>query len=185
VVTAFIAVVVQLFFINRAWQLSGKKYIIALPLLALTIGALASMLGLTIKLSQQPTFERLAELKNFANGFGISAPICDFAITAVLIYFLRSFRQGFSRSDGIIRKLILFTLSTGLLTSLCAVCNVITLAVAPTKLTYGLFFGNLPKLYSNSLFALLNARDMIQERTPVTADGTSLSRHAVPDTRDR
>ena len=65
-----------------------------------------------------------------------------------------------------IKRLILFTLSTGLLTSLCAVGNVIAvrkllgyslgygaykshfsqLAAEPKNLTYGIFFGSLPLL---------------------------------------
>jgi len=84
-----------------------------------------------------------------------------------------------------IQKLTLFALTTGLLPSLSAVATLATLVAAPTTLIYGVFFWNVSKLYSNSLFATLNARDMIRERTPVRSDGTSLGRHVDHDSPER
>jgi len=143
------------------------------------MAALGTLLAFTVELSREPTFTRLAQLKGLANSSGILAAICDVTIAAILIYFLIQSRRGFSRSDTIIRKLIAFTLSTGLLTSLCALCTIIALSLAPTKLIYGFFFANLSKLYSNSLFATLNARDAIQERSTFRTDGTSLGHHVA------
>lgn len=181
VITAFTIFLVQLFFIMRAWRMSGNNFVVTVLLLLCSVVTLATLLAFTFELSRQPTFQRLVQLKNLANSAGISAAICDVAIAVVLIYYLYSSRKGFSRSDSIIKKLILFSLTTGLLTSLCAVCSMIALAVAPSKLTYALFFVNITKLYCNSLLAALNVRDAIRDRTVVPTEGTSLGYHAFLD----
>ncbi|KAJ7826140.1 hypothetical protein B0H13DRAFT_2374531 [Mycena leptocephala] len=57
---------------------------------------------------------------------------------------------------------ILFTINTGLLTSLCAVASLISLIVSPTTLVYASFYFCIGRLYSNALLASLNARDIIR-----------------------
>jgi len=138
---------------------------------------LGSLLALTLDLSRKPTFTRVAELKDLIDTIGVLGAACEIGITVILIYYLLMSRSGFSRSESIIKKLILFTLSTGLLTSFCTLATIIALSLAPTKLIYNLFFVNLSKLLSNSLFATLNARDAIQKRSPFRSDGTSLAHH--------
>jgi len=168
--TASNAFIVQLFFILRVWKLSGQKYTITLLLTVLSMASMGGLVGFTVKLSHGPTFTRLAGLKSLANSAGILAATCDVAIAVILIYFLLLSRNGFARSDTIIKKFILFTLTTGLLTSLCTLPAIIALSLAPTKLIYSLFFLNLSKLYTNSLFATLNVRDAIHECTPFRTD---------------
>lgn len=55
------------------------------------------------------------------------------SIALVLIYLLHRSRTGFKRSDTIIKRLIIFTLSTGLSTSLCAIMTLVTVSLIHSK----------------------------------------------------
>jgi hypothetical protein len=57
------------------------------------------------------------------------AAICDVIIAASMCYFLHSRRTGFSRSEGLINKLMLYSVESGALTSICAVAVVISFLV--------------------------------------------------------
>ncbi|KAI3600676.1 hypothetical protein WG66_014174 [Moniliophthora roreri] len=87
----------------------------------------------------------------------------DVYIAATLCWLLHSSRTGFRRSDTIIKKLILFTVNTGALTSLCAVASLISITAAPNTFIYITFFFCIGRLYANSLLATLNARGTIRE----------------------
>jgi len=186
---------VQLFFIRRVWicgiflylfidilknrapAVSEKNHPIAILLLTLSLASLASLLVFAVKVAQSPTFGRVAELQSVANTFGGLAAACDLSIACILIHYLRRCRTGFSRSETIIKKLVTFTLTTGLLTSLCAICALIALARAPTKLVYILFFVNISTLYTNSLLATMNARQTIKNRLQHNTTGSSFNRY--------
>jgi len=61
-----------------------------------------------------------------------------------------------------INKLIIFTMNTGLLTSLCAVASLVSILAAPNTYIYIGFFFCMSRLYSNTLVATLNARKSIR-----------------------
>ena len=52
--------------------------------------------------------------------------ISDLGITVALTFLLNASRTGYERSETVINKLIVFTINTGLLTSLCAVMSLVT-----------------------------------------------------------
>ncbi len=52
--------------------------------------------------------------------------ISDVGITVALTILLNASRTGYERSETVINKLIVFTINTGLLTSLCAVMSLVT-----------------------------------------------------------
>ena len=80
------------------------------------------------------TWERNRRVRPLAGVAG------DVAIAGSLIFLLQQSRTGFRRSDSIINRLILFSLNTGLLTSLDAVMSLITITVLPTTFIYIMFF---------------------------------------------
>ncbi|KJA12528.1 hypothetical protein HYPSUDRAFT_210434 [Hypholoma sublateritium FD-334 SS-4] len=57
---------------------------------------------------------------------------------------------------------ILFSVNTGVLTSLCAVASLISIVCAGDTFLYISFFFCIGRLYTNSLLAALNARKMIR-----------------------
>ena len=50
-------------------------------------------------------------------------------ITILIIYFLQRGRTGFRRTESMINRLILWTISTGLLTCICAIITLIFVRV--------------------------------------------------------
>ncbi|KAL0945464.1 hypothetical protein HGRIS_000953 [Hohenbuehelia grisea] len=93
-----------------------------------------------------------------------SAVFADIFIACSLCILLRSHRTGSARTDSLVNILMLYSINTGLLTSLCATASFITYAIWPRDFVFmGIYF-TLSKLYLNSLLASLNARTLLRER---------------------
>jgi len=60
-----------------------------------------------------------------------------------------------------INRLMLFVVNTGVLTSCCAVASLIALVASPATLIYASFYFCIGRLYTNSLLATLNARQVL------------------------
>ncbi|KAJ3892773.1 hypothetical protein GG344DRAFT_87567 [Lentinula edodes] len=101
--------------------------------------------------------------------------VSDVIIAAGLFYFLHRSRTGFKKSDTMISKLIMFTVSTGLLTSVCAVASLLSILIWGKTLIYVAFYFSLGRLYSNSLLATLNARKGIRGLNVEEGDNVSVS----------
>jgi len=86
----------------------------------------------------------------------------DFVVASSLCYLFATSRTGFSSTDSVLTKLIIYTINTGCLTSVVSIAGIITCATMPgTFIFLGIEF-LIPKLYVNSFLALLNARYYLQ-----------------------
>ncbi|KAJ8514860.1 hypothetical protein ONZ45_g7648 [Pleurotus djamor] len=83
------------------------------------------------------------------------------------------------RSDTMISRLIVFTVNTGLFTSICACASLVSILVWGNTLIYVAFYFSLGRLYSNSLLATLNARQEIRSLAD-ECDTLSLSFRSGP-----
>jgi len=90
-----------------------------------------------------------------------SAAICDTAIAASLSYFLHKKRTGFKRSDEIINYLIVFSINSGLATSLISVGSLITYLVAQKLWIYTALCFLIGRLYANTFLSSLNSRQIL------------------------
>ncbi|KAJ3875370.1 hypothetical protein F5051DRAFT_471001 [Lentinula edodes] len=101
------------------------------------------------------------------NGLSITvnvlAAVADTYIAGLLTLLLHTSRTGFQRSDSIINKLIIFSINTGALTSLCAIASMLSILLAPATFIYISFFFCMGRLYANSLLATLNIRTLIRK----------------------
>jgi hypothetical protein len=84
------------------------------------------------------------------------AAVCDVIIAVAMVYFLSSRRTGFAQSRSLVNKLMLYSVESGALTSICAVVVVVTFLVLPNLVSLGLLFF-LPKRTSTSLSIFLLA----------------------------
>ncbi|KAG6896678.1 hypothetical protein C0992_006751 [Termitomyces sp. T32_za158] len=107
--------------------------------------------------------DRTRTLQWLSMAVNILAALGDALIAGALCFFLQRSRTGFRKSDTMIRKLIMFTVSTGVLTSICAIASLVSILVWPSTLIYAAFYFCLGRLYSNSVLATLNARQSIRE----------------------
>jgi len=156
--SASITILVQGFFVARVWRLSHKNIYLTSFLGATAIGEFVVSLIYTGKAIQMQTFTQLTQLENLSraiNGVGAGG---DIVIAMTMIWLLHGSRTGFQKSDTIINRLILFSMNTGLLTSLWAITSLVTITVMPSTFWYIMFYVSTCKLYVNSLLATLNSR---------------------------
>ncbi|EGN96777.1 hypothetical protein SERLA73DRAFT_184936 [Serpula lacrymans var. lacrymans S7.3] len=165
-----IAYCVNLCFIWRAWLLSEKLWI------AICLGVVSTV-RLGFGLTNCSLSFRYAEWKSFREhvyptmvvGWVISV-LADSCIAFVLCYYLRKHRSGLRRTDSVINRLLLYTINTGVVTSLFGVVVVLTFLTVPTILVFIAFVQVQSKLYAISLFATLNSRPS----TPNTANALTV-----------
>ncbi|KAI0753463.1 hypothetical protein C8Q80DRAFT_1267861 [Daedaleopsis nitida] len=161
---AVTALCVQSFFVFRIWRLSEKKLILVVPIASLIaanfgVATAYAVRGLRLKL-----FTELAELEALAfsmNGFAAAA---DVAIAATMCIILHSSKTEFQSSTLVINRLMLFSVRTGLLTSACACLSLVTNLTLGHSFVYICFFVLIGRLYANSLFSTLNARQRLRRQ---------------------
>ncbi|KAJ7493340.1 hypothetical protein B0H11DRAFT_958376 [Mycena galericulata] len=134
------ALSVQSFLAVRVWRLSkGNIWLTgaAWLLIFAEFGCVLAYVALSLRLD---TFAQLAGLKSLSTAVNALAASGDVLIAGILCWLLLRSRTGFTRSDTMINKLVLFFVNTGLITSLFAIASLISITVAPTTFIYILFF---------------------------------------------
>ncbi|CAA7260282.1 unnamed protein product [Cyclocybe aegerita] len=173
-----ISFIVQAFLLLRVWRLSGNSIPLTVVIAALILAGFGCSTAFTAKSMKLQTWAELGQLKGLSIAVNIVGAVADILIAAALFFLLHSSRTGFKKSDTMISKLIAFTVSTGLLTSICAVASLISILASPNTLIYVAFYFCLGRLYSNSVLATLNARQIIR-RMGEDSDELSFSLPAI------
>ncbi|KAJ8093485.1 hypothetical protein PM082_020342 [Marasmius tenuissimus] len=155
--------IVQIFLTYRIWTFKRNIPLIIL-LGTLIVGGFATAaaymgMGIAMELD---TYEKLKELRGLSMSINALNAITDLTISAAICTYLNISRTGFAWSNHVINRLILFSINTGLLTSVCACMSLITILVFPDELIYFGFYFISEYVYSNSLLATLNARKSIR-----------------------
>lgn len=159
----FIGLLVQMFLTLRVWRLSSQNVLLTAVVGALVLAEFGCSAVFTVQSMRLQTWGELTRLKGLSITVNILAAVADILIAASLCFFLHRSRTGFKKSDTMISRLILFTVSTGMLTSICAVASLISILIWGQTLIYVAFYFSLGRLYSNSVLATLNARNDIRE----------------------
>ncbi|KAF9524786.1 hypothetical protein CPB83DRAFT_819631 [Crepidotus variabilis] len=143
----------------------GRRVLrILLPAIVTTLAVVVFVCGVAFGsfAFELKTFDRLNHVSILLYLSFAAAVIADLTVAISLcILFFRS-RTGIKRTDSILSLLMAFSINTGLLTSLFAIACFVTYALWPSRFVFlGLYFP-LSKLYVNSLFASLNARQSLR-----------------------
>ncbi|KAJ8503015.1 hypothetical protein ONZ45_g11239 [Pleurotus djamor] len=85
--------------------------------------------------------------------------LVDIALSACLTYFLLRRRTGFERSDRLVMKIVRLSVEAGIVTSVCALLDLVFHVAEHEILVMFIPDLMLSKLYANSLLASLNARE--------------------------
>ncbi|PBK66346.1 hypothetical protein ARMSODRAFT_1021542 [Armillaria solidipes] len=163
--TGIISGLVQLFFAWRIFVLTSNLCLCGIVVLLALLGtaggiATAAESGITTQFLQFQRFQVDAVTIWLA-----SDCLCDIVITFLLVrhlYDRQGQKTGFKRSDDLVDKIIRTTVQTGLITSLCALVDLIIYLSLPTGI-HLIFNLPLSKLYTNSLMSSLNSREPRQE----------------------
>ncbi|KAG1724669.1 hypothetical protein EDB19DRAFT_295636 [Suillus lakei] len=103
----------------------------------------------------------------------------DVVIALSLCYLLATARTGFSSTDSLITKLMVYIINTGSLTSICSIITLITCAVMPRNFIFLSVEFSLVKLYVNSFLALLNAPHYLKPTADTDNSYQFQNRHGV------
>jgi len=138
--SGFTTFMVQCFLATRIWRLSDRKVWLIFIILLLILGEFGVNLAYTIISLRFETFAQVTHLKAVSLSINALAAAGDIVIAASLCTTLHHSRTGFHGSNTIITKLIVFSVNTGLLTSLCALASLVSILAWPTAFIYVTFF---------------------------------------------
>ncbi|KAF9513408.1 hypothetical protein BS47DRAFT_1382503 [Hydnum rufescens UP504] len=177
ITTVFASATVQTFFAHRVYSLSANLYVgvLVLVLVLLKLG-----LGVATSIKVKTNLEFQAVLKDckwlVVSWFTIQTT-ADIMITTCMCLLLRRRRTGFQKTDSVINRMVLYTISTGLITSVLSVFLPVVFA------TYGFHVSGLaialplPTLYPITMLANLHMRTSLRARldTPTPLELISYS----------
>ncbi|KAM5536928.1 hypothetical protein V8D89_009475 [Ganoderma adspersum] len=147
------------------FEVSRRNKKLAGSIITLSLAALGTYIHSDAIPVSSPETRALAGVANSLN------VVCDIVITAALSYY-HSRRTGFTRTDSIINRLILYAVNCGALTAICQACLTVTTAESHSQdvtfpghafhLPFDLLTGK-SSVYCNTLLATLNARMAMRE----------------------
>lgn len=179
---------IRIIFSVRIWNMNSRidgfanrrKYLIIALIFASSIGEFSIV---TVVAMQEAMFGYLDSPSTEAIllYFGLSLCVVgDMLIAYAQLVVLKQWRTGFRNTDSVLRILMLYCINSALLTSLCALGNLITFAAFPGTLIFQAFYFVLPKLLLNACLATLNARRTLRH---VMNDTRNLDVITVPNFR--
>ncbi|EMD32873.1 hypothetical protein CERSUDRAFT_118330 [Gelatoporia subvermispora B] len=177
--TISIGLLVQTWFASRVWRMNGRNPIIPLVIVGLTLATFSLGIFYAVTGQRNPVVTEIAKI-TWATVASLSCSMAaDFFITGSLVYFLLKQRSGFKtvqapKGDKAINVLIAYTVNTGLLTSIAAMCTIIL-----SKTLVGTQWQVIPyflvsKFYVNSTLATLNAREKLRNMAGAYPSGIEL-----------
>ncbi|KAJ8486841.1 hypothetical protein ONZ51_g4583 [Trametes cubensis] len=159
----------QLFYARRVFLLGPKSRWVV----AIAAGTMTACLGFDIGATVEAFKLSLAQFPRFSwlvsAAYGC-AVVTDVLLTGALIRVLLRSRTGFKRTDSTLDMLIVYSINTGLLTSITGLLVFVFALILPGNYIYaGISIVN-AKLYANSVLAVLNSRRSLSSSTRVVDD---------------
>jgi hypothetical protein len=171
--SAFIGPLVQAWFAYRVLKFSERLYI---PVFCWFLSFLRCVATIVAAIEAFPapniiTFETQWQwLLTFILTVGAAV---DIIIAVSFCYFIKQHRStSFGRTVKTINQLMIWTVETGLVTSVGAVAMLICFLIMPENYIWLAIFTFLAKLFSNSLLAALNARSVNRDKEPDPVSST-------------
>ncbi|TBU53498.1 hypothetical protein BD310DRAFT_829972 [Dichomitus squalens] len=115
------------------------------------------------------TFDRLSHAPFATYVPLVCSTLTDIVIAGSLCYFLAQCQTEFGAMNGVLRKLMFYTVNTGIVTSLCSIIAISMMIAYPATFITAAIEFLVIKLYINSYLAMLNARGGTRDglhRTP-------------------
>lgn len=159
-ITAWIAFVAHIFYIFRCWAVT-RSLPVCVILGTVALNSLVSGIATTVYGFSAGRMSKLSEIVVPAVIWFTSTGVCDLGISTVLLIYLWPKECVFRTTNAMISRLRRTTLETGLLTTLCAILNVILFATMPDKAFDMLLQYSTSHLYTLSvLYTLLGRHDL-------------------------
>ncbi|KAJ3849812.1 hypothetical protein EV368DRAFT_85167 [Lentinula lateritia] len=158
-------IIVQTFYVWRVWKLSkhlilpGILWSICLTQFGLLLYYVYRVSGLT---SAAEFSTVMGPYAIATNGTGTAA---DIFIAAAMVYLLQQARTSIKRTNNVLRAVTIFTVTTGIVTGVCAIFVLSMASAYPGTNIEVTFYFILARLYANSFLATLNVRDHMRDRS--------------------
>ncbi|THV06394.1 hypothetical protein K435DRAFT_773339 [Dendrothele bispora CBS 962.96] len=151
-----------MFYFYRIWVLLKKKNWIIPGLLACaSIAQFVMAIVYSVKVTTLSS-DQLPTLTNLISGVnGVSAGL-DVMIAGIMCYIFTAYRTGFKKTDTILMKLVAYVVSSGFLTSICALGTFISFILSPTTFIAYPFNFIISRMYIVSFLASLNSRQYLR-----------------------
>ncbi|EKM52816.1 uncharacterized protein PHACADRAFT_212026 [Phanerochaete carnosa HHB-10118-sp] len=152
----------------RIWIISDKNYCIVMPLFVGILAVLGTSVALVVgTLTMSPLTYFLSLNPVLFTGMALIMTV-DTYISIVLVVLLRRQRSRVvsKRTMSAVQFLMMYTVNTGLISSVVSLGVIIARAIAPADMIYISIYFILSPIYSNSLMGSLNARDWFRDNEP-------------------
>jgi len=168
---AFVSLVVKICFGMRVWKFSRGNFVVTGLIMGMSLAQFATAVVFTIRTFglNMAQADQISTLGTTALSIGAAT---DLFTAASLSYFLHKMRTGYKKSDTLINRLILYSVNTGLVTSVFSAAVLVSYNLMPANLVFIAFYFILCKLYANSCLATLNTRRFVQGRGTDREEGT-------------
>ncbi|KAJ7286384.1 hypothetical protein C8J57DRAFT_1287518 [Mycena rebaudengoi] len=163
-VGTLVEALVQMFYAWRIWTFSSKSPYIPAVITTLALAQIACSIEYAIIALR---IRSLSAIIVAVQPFAISALSCEVAadllIAGSMIYLLSRNRSVFRKTTKALNTLIAYSISSGFLVMVVAVCCFVTLFASRSTLVLGIFLV-LTKLYGCSFMSILNSREHVREQ---------------------
>ncbi|KAF8148138.1 hypothetical protein K438DRAFT_1867045 [Mycena galopus ATCC 62051] len=164
VVGVLLAVFVQLFYAFRIYALSNKSLVLPVIIGVLAFADLGLSTAAMHKTFQLKYFSLFGEVvPEFVASLSIKVS-CDVLIAGAMVYHLLRNKTGFHKTGKVINLLVAYSLRSGTITMIFAICDLVAFVCASSTLMYLPFFFILVRLYGLSFMSILNSRDHVREQ---------------------
>ncbi|KAF9007462.1 hypothetical protein BDQ17DRAFT_216761 [Cyathus striatus] len=162
-VTCISDFIVRSVFTRRIWLLSGHNHFLCICIMITSLFVVASGFAFACKAFVLRSFANMIREESWMLYAGLgSAVVADGLVTVRCASSCNE--VALVSRHSVVNILMIYSINTGLLTSVCAAASFITYAIWPDEFIYmGIYFA-LSKLYVNSLLAVLNSRASLRER---------------------
>ncbi|KAJ7132236.1 hypothetical protein C8R44DRAFT_773500 [Mycena epipterygia] len=158
--------IVQCSYATRLWILSNKNKAITSLVVVLATGQLGGGLRQASDLvsTQNPGVSHTSRSFQIAGEIELGCSLgCDIVITAAMVYFLRTKESPIiRRTSDVVNKIIMYSISVGLLTSVGTVLNLALWLGMPQNFDFSVLHLILSKLYLNSLLVMLTSMSLLR-----------------------
>jgi hypothetical protein len=163
VLGSLVGSIVKICFALRVWKFSRGNYLVTGLIIGMVIAQFATAIFYTTKTFQLHVGQagQIKSIGSVALSLGV---VTDVFTAASLSYFLHKMRTGFKRSDTLINRLIIYSVNTGMLTSVFSAAVLATYNIMPINFVYMSLYFILCKLFANSCVATLNTRRFVHGR---------------------
>ncbi|KAL4267714.1 hypothetical protein AB1N83_000901 [Pleurotus pulmonarius] len=170
---------VQVYFVDRVRRFTQSLWVPAIcwVIIGYTV---TSVIALTVISVREGIMEYTLHWRWLSISGLFTAAAVDIIVSFFLCWSLVQQRKSlFQRSTRLVDKIILMTVTTGVLTSLVATASAILLVTMPFSMVYLGVYICLARIYANSYFASLNARNRLRGEEDVVGSFRFASRSAV------